>query len=84
MSDAIPTNGEMSRQHRVTLGTCMYGLYVLGLATTPSEECDEDCAMNNMGVPYRYEDLTATQRATLDRVAKRDLSEITRIIDEHQ
>jgi hypothetical protein len=61
----IPAEGEMSRQHRIILGSNYYGLYVLGMASTDFERTDEDCGMDNIGVPRRYEDLTEKHREKL-------------------
>lgn len=58
----------ISRAERITLAVCVYGLYTMGLATTDSERCDEDCAMDNMRVPYYKEQLTPRDVAALERI----------------
>ena len=46
----------LSREARITLGSSFYGIYTLGMASTESEMIDEDCVMDNIGVPF-YEEL---------------------------
>lgn len=57
MSD-FPKEGELPRKDRIRLGVMMYGLYLLGLASNDCERVDEDCAMDNSGVPRDYSQLT--------------------------
>lgn len=63
----IPTSGEMTHEHRVILGSTIFGLYMLGMATTNFERTDEWCAMDNVGVPFLYENLTDEQRAHIEK-----------------
>jgi hypothetical protein len=53
------------REDRIYLGQTVYGLYTLGLAGSDSERIDEDCAMDNMRVPYYKKDLTSAQRSII-------------------
>lgn len=62
MGDLFPTKGEMSRKHRILVGSVIFGLYVLGFAVTDSEKIDEDCRMDNACVPRHYEDLREKDR----------------------
>lgn len=62
MENLLPTKGEMSRKHRILVGSVIFGLYTLGLAITESEKIDEDCCMDNSGIPHHYEDLREKDR----------------------
>ena len=55
----------LSREDRITLASCYYGLYLVGMAANKSQQIDEDCAMNNMGVPYYEHQLTDRHRQVL-------------------
>lgn len=57
----------LSREDRLTLAQCYYGWYTFGMATTDSERVDEDCAMDNNGVPYYEDQLTDKHKEVLAR-----------------
>lgn len=56
----------LPREDRITLAVMLHGMYTFGMAATDGERCDEDCAMDNMGIPYYREHLTERDRAVLD------------------
>lgn len=62
----------LSRNDRIYLGAVYYGLYTLGMAGSDSERTDEDCAMDNFGVPYYQYQLSDSHKEIL---AKRKESE---------
>lgn len=47
----------LTREERIWIATKFFGLYVLGNAMTESEKIDEDCGMDNMGVPRYHKNL---------------------------
>lgn len=59
----------ISRDDRVVLACSYYGLYAIGMATNDFERTDENCAMDNVGVPYYQEQLTEDHLAVLKRHA---------------
>lgn len=64
----LPTQGEMTHEHRVTIGSLKHGLYLLGMATTDFERTDERCAMDNSRVPHRYEQLSDEDRQLILKI----------------
>lgn len=56
----------LARNERIYLATRIHGLYTLGMAVTESEKTDEDCCMDNTGVPHYYSQLNERDRACLD------------------
>lgn len=58
----------LPRQYRIDLAVMVHGLYTIGMAVTDGERCDEDCAMDNMGIPYYWAQLTERDRVALVRV----------------
>jgi hypothetical protein len=61
---------ELSRDERIDLAVCYYGWYTFGMAATDSERCDEDCAMDNGGVPRYADQLTEKHIEVLDRLKR--------------
>lgn len=64
----LPKPGHIARADRVALASSFYGLYLLGSAMTDSERIDEDCAMDNMRVPFLTDCLSNAQRAYLEQL----------------
>lgn len=52
------TTDQLTREERIDLAVCCYGLYSIGLASNECQRIDEDCAMDNMGVPFLRSQLT--------------------------
>jgi len=42
---------QLTRVERLNLAVCYFGLYMIGMATNDGDKVDEDCAMDNAGVP---------------------------------
>lgn len=61
-----PTLTPIPREDRLYLARAVYGLYTFGLAQTDRDRIDEDCAMDNQGIPYYLEQLTDSQRLTIN------------------
>jgi len=59
---------EIPRKQRIDLAVCHFGLYTFGLAMTDCERVDEDCAMDNMSVPFYFEQLTPTMKESLEKL----------------
>jgi len=64
MSDRLLTHKE-----RLDLAVCYFGLYTFGLATTPKEIVDEQCAMDNCGVPFLESLLNEKQKQILEKLS---------------
>ena len=58
----------LPRKSRIDLAVLVHGLYTFGMATTDCERCDEDCAMDNMGIPYYKYQLTERDKEVLARL----------------
>jgi hypothetical protein len=56
----------LTRNERLNLAVCYFGLYTIGMATNDCDKVDEDCAMDNAGVPFYYDQLNDRQRKVLD------------------
>lgn len=54
------------RKDRIILGQTWYGLYTLGLAITDLQRIAEDCAMDDLGVPFYIEKLTDEQKDRIE------------------
>lgn len=63
----------LSREDRITLASCYYGLYTIGMAANKSQQIDEDCAMNNVGVPHYEHQLTDRHRQVLAEQMRTEL-----------
>ena len=63
----MTTRVELPRFHRVLLATLHYGLYMIGHASTDSERIDEDCCMDNCGVPIFQDQVSEKQQALIDQ-----------------
>lgn len=57
----------LNREDRITIAVTLFGLYTLGMAENESEKIDENCAMDNMGVPYYEEQLNEDHHQVLTR-----------------
>lgn len=57
---------EIDRNDRISIACTFYGLYMIGLATTEIEKIDENCAMDNFGVPYYKHQLTDGHKQYLE------------------
>lgn len=57
---------QLTRNERLNLAVCYFGLYTIGMATNDGDKVDEDCAMDNAGVPFYYNQLNDRQRKVLD------------------
>lgn len=55
----------LKRKDRIYLAVAYYGWYTFGMAATDSQRIDEDCAMDNGGVPYYEHQLNDKQREIL-------------------
>lgn len=55
----------LARDQRVCIAQTCFGLYLIGLAATESEIIDENCAMDNAGVPFYEEMLTEDMKYRL-------------------
>jgi hypothetical protein len=66
----------LPRQDRISLAAGYFGVYTIGLAANDFQKADEDCAMDNMRVPYYVSDLTDEQMAYLIRLKNAPKREI--------
>lgn len=63
----------LPRETRINLAVSYYGLYMFGMAVTQSERVDEDCAMDNAGIPYYEDQLTEAHKAKLEHLKSFDV-----------
>lgn len=57
----------LSREDRLILAQSYFGWYTFGMATTESERVDENCAMDNGGVPIYEDQLTDKHKEVLKK-----------------
>lgn len=58
---------KLEREERIHLAVVYFGLYTFGLASTAFQQTDEDCAMDNGGVPYYEDQLNADQWKLIEK-----------------
>lgn len=63
--DTRKNEDQLTRNERLWLAQTIYGLYMFGMANTVMERTDEDCAMDNMLVPFYRNQLTDTHKKEL-------------------
>lgn len=56
----------LTRKERINIATHFYGLYTIGLASNDFQRIDEDCAMDNMRVPFLKSQLTPEMEKYLE------------------
>lgn len=62
----------IDRKDRVLLAQLHYGLYTIGFAITDSERVDEDCCMDNCGVPYYTEKLSLREQDLIELYGRKN------------
>ena len=63
------------REDRLFLAATVFGLYSIGRAPSRGAQIDENCAMDNAGVPYYDHQLTIEMQDKLDELHK-DVAEL--------